>query len=116
MLIEREVFENGDESSICKVGSINQLLLLPFLAISIAIFKVLIKPLLAMGGGDDDFDGDDKASRVIVKMFAVHLLQSYINTTSEYEPANTIQTVASYLLSPGAFVSLQPRRKLYNQD
>ena len=125
MHIEQEVFENDDDSfkTTCKVRSITQLLL-PFSAISIAIRQVLIKSLQAMDGED----GDEKTIRAIVNMFVLNPLQSLkkctavfqlgtcvaigegssfysINRTSEYEPANMIQTVASHLLSSGAFVS-----------
>ena len=125
MHIEQEVFENDDDSfkTTCKVRSITQLLL-PFSAISIAIRQVLIKSLQAMDGED----GDEKTIRAIVKMFVLNPLQSLkkctavfqlgtcvaigegssfysINRTSEYESANMIQTVASHLLSSGAFVS-----------
>ena len=139
MHIEQEevsASENGDCSkedrrTISKVSSVTHLLL-PFSAISIAIREALIKPSQPIGGGEDDFEGDEKASRVIVKMFVVQpkSLQkckavfelgtsvpigeggsssfSTINTTSDYEPANMIQAVATNhinLLTPDAFVS-----------
>lgn len=84
-----------------------------------------------MGAADEDYDGDERASKVIMKMFVVQpkSLQkckaifelgtsvplgeatgtsfSTINTTSEYELANIVKasTTNHILLTPDAFVS-----------
>lgn len=118
--------------TVSKVSSITQLLL-PFSAISVAIREASIRPP-SQPMGDEDFDGDEKATKVIVKMLIVQpkSLQkckavfelgtsvplgegigtsfSTINTTSEYEPVNVVKTAASTtnhinLLTPDAFVS-----------
>ncbi|XP_059352148.1 enhancer of mRNA-decapping protein 4-like isoform X3 [Daphnia carinata] len=130
--------DGGDESLkaevpiVSKVSSITQLLL-PFSAISVAIREASVRPP-SQPMGDEDFDGDEKASKVVVKMLIVQpkSLQkckavfelgtsvplgegigtsfSTINTTSEYEPVNVVKTAASTtnhinLLTPDAFVS-----------
>lgn len=130
--------DDEDESSktedrtVSKVSSITQLLL-PFSAISVAIREAAIKPSSQpLGGADEDFEGDEKASKVIMKMFVVQpkSLQkckavfelgtsvplgegvgtsfSTVNTTSEYEPMNVLKQSATNhisLLTPDAFVS-----------
>jgi enhancer of mRNA-decapping protein 4 len=121
----------SEERTISKVSSITQLLL-PFSAISVAIREASIRPP-SQPLGDEDFDGDEKASKVIMKMFVVQpkSLQkckavfelgtsvplgeaigtsfSTINTTSEYEPVNVVKTASATnhinLLTPDAFVS-----------
>ncbi|XP_046460109.1 enhancer of mRNA-decapping protein 4-like isoform X4 [Daphnia pulex] len=126
-----EVPSKSEERTISKVSSITQLLL-PFSAISVAIREASIRPP-SQPLGDEDFDGDEKASKVIMKMFVVQpkSLQkckavfelgtsvplgeaigtsfSTINTTSEYEPVNVVKTASATnhinLLTPDAFVS-----------
>lgn len=116
---------------ISKVSSITQLLL-PFSAISLAIREASLRPA-SQPMGDEDFDGEEKASKVIVKMLIVQpkSLQkckavfelgtsvplgegigtsfSTINTTSEYEPVNVVKAASTTnhinLLTPDAFVS-----------
>ena len=122
--------EGGDQEPqvVSKVSSITQLLL-PFSAISLAIREATMK---VRGGGDEDFEGEEKANRVSLKMLVVQpkSLQkckavfelgtsvplgegfdpscSTINTTtSDYEPTVSKASTSSYfnLLTPDAFVS-----------
>lgn len=128
-----EAFKTEHHSTISKVSSITQLLL-PFSAISVAIREASIKPSSQPLGGDEDFEGDEKAPKVVMKMFVVQpkSLQkctavfelgtsvplgeavgasfSTVNTTSEYESVNLIQPAVPAtnhinLLTPDAFVS-----------
>ena len=126
-----EEVSKSEDRTISKVSSITQLLL-PFSAISVAIREASIRPP-SQPMGDEDFDGDEKASKVIMKMFVVQpkSLQkckavfelgtsvplgeaigtsfSTLNTTSEYEPVNVVKAASATnhinLLTPDAFVS-----------
>ena len=120
--------ETAEEKIISKVTSITQILL-PFSAFSLAIRGATLN-----SGLEDDFEGgDDKCNRVVMKMLVVQpkSLQkckavfqlgtsaplgagtsfSTLNTTSEYEAANTLKSLNSStnqhfnLPTPYAFVS-----------